>query len=337
MISASNLKNADGIALSGPDIARIVNRLQSISRYQRQDEIINLQQRVKEDKDFAAWRLEKVLELNSYPNRTLPPVRCPNFFLLYVTGGKGEKTIGAQNVQIAEGSLYLVSKGMVHSTNFWSPGVTGYMIEFDRSFFELHNFAAEHIFNRKMFRTAAAPFIEVNHADRAACRKVFEQVVLEYERNGQAKNQSLSIKLIELIIFCERMFAKAGQSGGKGLRHPVIEKFNELVELNFSHFHNVNWYAEQLGVHPNHLNFLMKKYSDINAKEYLNNRVILEVKCLLLASGSMIKDIAYSVGFDDPNNFSTFFQKNTGCSPATFRDSNVLAPFVMDYAYPDKS
>lgn len=304
------------------DKPAILNRYRTVFHNYRDDGIIDMDRRLKEKGEFTACKLEDILAFAPEPG-SLPPVRSSNYMMVLITAGKGEKTIGACSYEMCRHALYFIPKRMVHSSRTWSSDTAGYLINFNADFFDHRNYPFEQIFGRKLFKGLQTPCLHLDDMDGPAIQDLFEQIIEEFNCADISQNDLLPLKVLELLIASERAFQKAGLTCGEVVRHPVIEKFNELVEMNFSEVRNVQWYADQLCVHPNHLNYLLKKYSSINAKESINNRIVLEAKSLLALSGLMIKDVAHRVGFDDPNNFSTFFQKNTGCSPASFRSTDV--------------
>jgi AraC-like DNA-binding protein len=103
----------------------------------------------------------------------------------------------------------------------------------------------------------------------------------------------------------------------------MIRKFCNLVETNFMHERTVSFYAEQLHVHPNYLNSVIKKHSGFTAKESIQNRLLLEIKYLLHSTSLSIKEISHQLSFRDPNYFSSFFTRLENISPTTYRASFI--------------
>jgi AraC family transcriptional regulator, transcriptional activator of pobA len=56
------------------------------------------------------------------------------------------------------------------------------------------------------------------------------------------------------------------------------------------------------------------------ASELLQDRIIAEAKILLKNGQISQKEIAYQLGFDTPNYFSSYFKKHTGVSPSAFKE-----------------
>ena len=50
------------------------------------------------------------------------------------------------------------------------------------------------------------------------------------------------------------------------------------MDIHFTKEHSVRFYADQLSMHPNHLNALIKKHTGISAKESIQNKILLETK-----------------------------------------------------------
>ena len=64
---------------------------------------------------------------------------------------------------------------------------------------------------------------------------------------------------------------------------------------------------------------LSKKHLNKSALEMINERLILEIKRLLLRTDNDISEIAYKLGFNELSYFSRFFKRHTGTTPNGFR------------------
>jgi len=78
-------------------------------------------------------------------------------------------------------------------------------------------------------------------------------------------------------------------------------------------------FASELAVHINHLNAVVQQMTGKSTTTHISERLIAESKALLHYSDWTIGEIAYSMGFDYPNHFTTFFKKYTGKTPLSFR------------------
>lgn len=78
------------------------------------------------------------------------------------------------------------------------------------------------------------------------------------------------------------------------------------------------YFADQLHVHVNHLNSVVKKYTNKTTREIIHDRVISEAKTLLRNTDWNISEIAYALGFEYPSHFNKYFKQSTHQSPLEF-------------------
>ena len=71
---------------------------------------------------------------------------------------------------------------------------------------------------------------------------------------------------------------------------------------------------------PQHLIRLFKKHLGMTPLQYINKSKILHAIELLRTSELSVKEIAYTLGFDNPNYFSRLFTKQESISPAEVRE-----------------
>lgn len=108
----------------------------------------------------------------------------------------------------------------------------------------------------------------------------------------------------------------------KGLIDGKLSKyisFKNFVENKLSDLPAVQNIAEALSLNTNSLYQIVKRYSGLSPKEFITNRLILEAKRrLYYAESPSIKELAYDLGFNDPEYFSRLFKKETGQTVSRF-------------------
>jgi AraC family transcriptional activator of pobA len=238
-----------------------------------------------------------------------------------ITKGTGEVSVGQFTFPIKQNTIVIVPKREISSCKYNSADWSGYALNFNVDFFLEADFPKEHIINKKVLRNSIRPYRYLNESQAQYMSEIFECVIKEHAHAEEGKKQLIALKILELLIHCDRLFTETELIGNKFIYHPVIEKFGELLDNKYNSERSVQYYARSLNVHPNHLNFLLKKHRGTTAKQAINARVLLESKYLLSDPKLIIKDVAYNLGFEDQNNFSTFFQKNSGTCPIAYRSS----------------
>ena len=95
-------------------------------------------------------------------------------------------------------------------------------------------------------------------------------------------------------------------------------QFKLFIETEFKKQPSVNSIAEKLILSENQLYSIVKEFSGLSPKEYLIQRLMLEAQRILFYEKSTVKELAYELGFADPDYFSRLFKKQTGKSISQF-------------------
>jgi AraC-like DNA-binding protein len=98
-----------------------------------------------------------------------------------------------------------------------------------------------------------------------------------------------------------------------------FERFQQLVDERFAQWHQVADYAGQLGYTEKSLGRAVTAVRGTSAKAFIAARINLEAKRLLVHTDLAVAGIAEKLGFEEATNFSKFFRREAGCSPAAFR------------------
>jgi AraC-like DNA-binding protein len=95
-------------------------------------------------------------------------------------------------------------------------------------------------------------------------------------------------------------------------------EFKIAVETNLTEHHSVNTIARDLSITTNNLYNIVKEFSGLSPKEYITMNLMLEAQRRLHYSKPSIKELAYELGFNDPDYFSRLFKKSTKKSVSDF-------------------
>jgi AraC-like DNA-binding protein len=93
----------------------------------------------------------------------------------------------------------------------------------------------------------------------------------------------------------------------------------QAVEEDFGRTHRVEDYAARLGYSPRTLTRATRAALGCGAKRYIDDRVLLEAKRLLIHTALPPATISERIGFAYPTVFSAFFRQHTGMTPTEFR------------------
>lgn len=100
----------------------------------------------------------------------------------------------------------------------------------------------------------------------------------------------------------------------------LLNDFILLLIENIRSSRSVNYYADLLAISVKKLNNISKTYSGKTAKEFIEEKIIIDSQKLLIETPDTVKEISYSMGFTEPTNFNKFFKKHTAVTPLQFRE-----------------
>ncbi|MHA3787197.1 AraC family transcriptional regulator [Flavobacterium hauense] len=98
----------------------------------------------------------------------------------------------------------------------------------------------------------------------------------------------------------------------------ITAKFKNLLEQH-SFLHLPSFYAKKLNITTSHLNHCVNTVTGLSVTHWLQDAMITEAKKQIYYTDADIKEIAYTLGYDDHTYFSRLFKKITGLTPLLFR------------------
>lgn len=284
------------------------------------DGVIELDQHLFSRDSFNLFRLE---DLFANTQAIVPPFRqASDHLILFVKTGTGKRSIGPYTFTIQNNSLAIVPRRVIHMSRYTSHP-TGYLISFNPDFLLHQSFPYKLLNSKKVLSPSHQPYMILNEEQAAEITAIFEKIIEECNSGFEEKKQMVALKLLELLVLCDRYFDEKELCDCTVGYSDLVQSFSELIEKNFLHHRDVQFYAEALHTHPNNLNHIVKKATGITAKQTITNRIINEAKYLLSSTSLTVKEIAYDLGFEDPNYFISFFKKEAQSTPAHYRNQPV--------------
>ena len=268
-----------------------------------------------------SFNLIRLEDLYVETKGVIPPFRQSEFFVLFVKQGAGTRSVGQYSFPIKNNSLVIVTRRMIHAAKYTSRP-EGYLITFRPDFFLQQSFSYK-LLQKRVFGSLTQPYVVLTESQAKDVADLFEKIIEECDSGFEEKRQMIALKVLELLILCDRFFGEMVEYDTELTHSRPLETFQELIESHFTQHRDVHFYAEALHTHPNNLNHIVKKATGLTAKQIITNRLIIEAKYLLASTELSIKEIAFELGFEDPNYFTTFFRKEQNASPAQYRSKPV--------------
>jgi AraC-like DNA-binding protein len=268
--------------------------------------------------DFQIHRYEDVLR-NS--RMAAPPHRWSYYRIGFLKQGEGDVTTGIYKFKARKNTFFVIPSRVITSSKNWATDSQGFVLLFNPDFFLQNNISHQMLANKNWLSGSVRPDIYLDDDQAEEVERILEAILQEKKQKDKANTEFIAVKILELLIMGERL---SGQMKTGSENFPVsdlVRQFIDLLDIHFSKEHSVKFYADQLSMHPNHLNALVKKHTGMSAKESIQNRILLEIKYLLHSTKLPIKQIANQMGFNDPNYFTTFFKRFENRSPVSYRSA----------------
>lgn len=140
--------------------------------------------------------------------------------------------------------------------------------------------------------------------------------------------QEIIITQIELLLNYSNRFYERQFITRKNNNYELLAKFERFVDDYFEKkgssqngLLTVQQVAQHMNLSPNYLSDLLRVQTGQNTQQHIHEKVIEKAKQQLAATSLSVSEIAYALGFEHAQSFSTLFKKKTSMSPMAFRQS----------------
>lgn len=272
-----------------------------------------------------------VFSLDDYvhPDHTIPYSRKDYYKISLISGSNtvhyADKTL------VVENNMLLFANPQVPYN--WEPvsfDKTGAFCVFTEDFFKGYgDFKAY-----PLFQPHGIPILDLNDEEFGQVRIIYDKMFAEIASDYMYKYDVLRNLVTELIHTALKMRPAIIQPVGHKESYAsdrISALFLELLERQFPiestiqsiRLHSPSDYAQQLNIHVNHLNKVLKEATGKTTKLLISERIALEARALLKHTNWTINEIAFCLGFEDPSHFIKFFKKSEQATPNVFRKNEV--------------
>jgi len=154
--------------------------------------------------------------------------------------------------------------------------------------------------------------------------------IIEEELNSRIDDfsQDVIISQIELLLNYANRFYKRQFITRKAVSSDLLQKLEEILDEYFNNekplsrgILTVQYLAEKLNISPSYLSDMLRSLTGQNAQQHIHHKLIEKAKEKLSTTSLSVSEVAYELGFEHPQSFSTLFKTKTNLSPLEFRRS----------------
>lgn len=262
---------------------------------------------------------------NPYPStdiqqKQLQPRRLTSYFIVLIDNGSITYKLDLQDITIIEGDLLFAMPNQIFVPPAKTDNLKYFKVLFDENTLALLPQRFSFLVNPLNSQT-----ITLDSATRERVRKVFEILNQILYTNKHLTDSEIILAYLNLLL--SELNSAYFKNEPVNILNTNLSKFVEfklMVETHLTEQPSISTIAEKLALTTNSLYRLVKEYSGTSPKDFFINRLMIEAQRKLRYSNLSVKELAYELGFNDPDYFSRLFKKNTGQSISDFLHSQDL-------------
>jgi AraC family transcriptional activator of pobA len=272
---------------------------------------------------FRAWRLEDFLadfELMGVYSRK-------DFFKVTLSAGPSTYHYAHQHLELApaEPALVFTNTQIPYAWELPTGNTCqGYCCVFTEEFVPTRTSARPA--DWAVFAPDHPSFFRLTPDQHAGFARLFEQMLAEQDSDYPAKDELLYHYLMTCIHGALKL-APVKESRASSGPERLVAAFHALLARQYPivtparrlALRTPADFADQLAVHVNYLNRVLKAATGKSTSQLLAERLVQEARTLLRHTDWPISRISYCVGFDEPTHFAQLFRKVAGCTPSSLR------------------
>lgn len=251
------------------------------------------------------------------------PHRHNYYTIIWSFTATGKHIIDFREYPILPQHIFFVSPEQVHQV-ITDPSPTGFAIQFTPEFLQKSSIRNDFIANLKLFQKSdETPPLALSERMVATLQIFANQMMDAFHSQNEMFLETVGAYLKLFLIECNGHCSLTPSSNTQSYEvgKTIVKNFKDIVELHYKEWHQVKDYADALNVTPNYLNEVIRSAIDTSAKDFIQSRIILEAKRMVLFTGKSSKEVGFELGFEDPSHFSKFFKNNAGQSLQEFKES----------------
>jgi AraC-like DNA-binding protein/mannose-6-phosphate isomerase-like protein (cupin superfamily) len=242
-----------------------------------------------------------------------------NFWvMLYITEGHGSHLIDFKEYHYKKGDLLLIQKNHVQcfiTNNI----VKGFIIHINEPFLQYGEQSTKTNFLNFFDRPFDAPILPINVSTHTTNRQLIEIIYKEYTSVPNTNNLLL-YTLFQSFIHSLKEYNTSRYHHSDLKSFAVYDTFRKLVEKHYTRIKTVEEYAYMMNLSKKVIDKSIQSIIGQTAKQYIIDRLLLEIKSYLIQGDLMNYEIADILGFDSPANMTKFFKRYEGISPKKFKE-----------------
>lgn len=237
---------------------------------------------------------------------------------------KGKIRYGQQHYDYNKGVLSFTAPNQVQQLDLQHTECgSGYLLIFHPDFLLQHSLANS-IHRYGFFDYAVNEALHLSAEEEEDLIAILHRIDKECGHIDKFTHEIILTHIETLLKYANRFYERQFLTRKAG-NPALLARFEQLVDEYFSGevqgLLTVQYIAAQMNLSPNYLSDLLRVHTGQNTQQHIHEKLIAKAKEQLSTTGLSVAEIAYALGFEHPQSFSTLFKKKTKLSPLEFRQT----------------
>jgi AraC-like DNA-binding protein len=271
---------------------------------------------------ISLWNIDEARPFNAVLFESVAPAymmqykahQKNHFVVSYSLKGSFKSYIDFKERIVSPGDVDLINPNHIHFVRPMDRKVIKVIVlAFNRSFFNRLNLGAR----VKVLASDAQENLVIKKLqyEEDVIPLLIRTIFNEHQASQKATPTIVSLMSILITRICEQHLPAKELPKGNFIYY----SFLKLLDEKLAETHRVSHYAEALKVSEKSLNRACRAVAQSSAQGIIHEKINFEARRQLMYDQSSAKEIAYSVGFTDPVQFSKFFKQHNGLTPLAYR------------------
>lgn len=237
---------------------------------------------------------------------------------------KGKIRYGQQHYDYDKGVLSFTAPNQVQQLDLQNMECgSGYLLIFHPDFL-LHHTLANSIHHYGFFDYAVNEALHLSAEEEDDLITILHKIDKECQHIDKHTQEIILTHIESLLKYSNRFYERQFLTR-KNNNSTLLTRFGQLIDDYFNSdvpgLLTVQYIAAQMNLSPNYLSDLLRVHTGQNTQQHIHEKLIAKAKEKLSTTNLSVSEIAYALGFEHAQSFSTLFKKKTNLSPLKFRQT----------------
>lgn len=251
-----------------------------------------------------------------------------NFYKIsFKTSFSGKLKYGQGYYDFEEGGMSFIAPGQLLKMQDEEANYEGMTLHFHPDLLT-HYALNSNIKQYGYFSYAAAEALYLSEKEKVTILDIYSFIQDELNERIDKFSQDVIISQIELLLNYANRFYDRQFLTRKVINNDILSRLELQLQDYFNEdrsviigLPSVKDIAQKMNVSPRYLSDLLRNLIGLNTQQFIHEKVIEKAKEYLAKDALTIAEIAYRLGFEQPQSFNKLFKKKTTYSPSAYKKS----------------